>query len=229
MSETIAKTLRVLQRAASEHASVCVAYSDGKDSRVVMDLCLRSFKRVTAFYMYFVPGLECVDTALAAAEEKFSRVKSFEGPIRQYPHWVLRKALTAGAYCRALSDDGLPPWKLHDVYALAAKDSESTLIATGAKATDSTWRRRMMGTWGKNCLYPIGDWNKFQVLGYLRTRGIPLPPSSGKSATGIDLSVPSLLWLHDTYPEDFERLCGVFPFARAVPKRREFFGDEQAA
>jgi hypothetical protein len=26
-----------------------------------------------------------------------------------------------------------------------------------------------------------------------------------------------------------ERLCEVFPFARAVVKRREFFGDEQAA
>lgn len=229
MSEIIAKTLRVLQRAASEHDSVVVAYSDGKDSRAVMDLCLRSFKRVHAFYMYFIPGMECVEPALQAAEEKFSRSAAFEGPIRRYPHWLLRKCLADGVYCRALSDDGLPQWKLHDVYATAAKDAGATLVATGAKATDSTWRRRMMGTWGKNVLYPIGDWNKFQVLGYLRTRGIAIPASSGKSATGIDLSLPSLLWLHDTYPDDFERLCAVFPFARAVVKRREFFGDEQAA
>jgi phosphoadenosine phosphosulfate reductase len=231
MNETIAKTLRVLQRAASEHESVVVAYSDGKDARVTMDLCLRSFRRVSAFYMYFIPGLQCVEPLLKAAEERFSHSPAFEGPIRQYPHWVLRKALAGGAYCRAMGDDGLPPWKLDDVYALAAKDAGATLVATGAKATDSTWRRRMMGTWGKkaNILYPIGDWNKFQVLGYLKTRGIPIPVSSGKSATGIDLSTPSLLWLHDTYPEDFERLCEVFPFARAVVKRREFFGDEQAA
>ena len=228
MSEIIAKTLRVLGRAASEHESVCVAYSDGKDSRVVMDLCLRSFKRVTAFYMYMLPDLPCVNAALATAEERLSRSAVFEGPIRRYPHWVLRKCLAEGVYCRGMSDDGLPPWKLHDVYAAAAKDSNSTLIATGAKQTDSTWRRRMMGTWGSNCLYPIGDWNKFQVLGYLKTRGITVPTGSGKNASGIDLSVPSLLWLHDTYPEDFEKLCGVFPFARAVVKRREFFGEQAA-
>lgn len=228
MSEIIAKTLRVLERAASEHDSVCVAYSDGKDSRVVMDLCLRSFRRVTAFYMEFIPNLACVDSALVAAEQRFLRSPTFEGPIRRYPHWLLRKCLVNGVYCRGMSEDALPQWKLHDVYAVAAKDSNSTLVATGAKQTDSTWRRRMMGTWGSNCLYPIGDWNKFQVLGYLKTRDLGVPASSGKSATGIDLSTPSLLWLHDTYPEDFERLCGVFPFARAVVKRREFFGEQAA-
>lgn len=231
MSETVRKTLRVLERAASEHDAVVVAYSDGKDSRVVMDLCLRSFKRVHAFFMYMVPGLECMDKALKEAEQRLGRVSTFEGPIRQYPHWVLRKALANGVYSRPMSNDGLPEWKLDMIYKVAAKDAGVGLVATGAKATDSTWRRRMMGTWGNkaNLVYPIGDWNKFQVLGYLQARGIPMPPSSGKSATGIDLSEPSLLWLHDTFPDDFERLCRVFPFARAVPKRREFFGEQRSA
>jgi hypothetical protein len=71
---------------------------------------------------------------------------------------------------------------------------------------------------------PIAKWHKYDVLAYLKTQGIEPPPSSGKSATGVDLSVPSLLWLHDTFPEDFERLCRMFPYARAVVARRDFYG-----
>lgn len=38
-----------------------------------------------------------------------------------------------------------------------------------------------------------------------------------------------VLWLHDDYPDDFALLCAHFPYARAVVKRREFYGNETAA
>lgn len=231
MSEAVRATTRILDRAAAEHESVVVAYSDGKDSRVVMDLALRAgFRRVHAFFMEFVPGLRCVDDALGEVEQRLSRVPCFQGPILRYPHWLLRRCLADGIYTRA-SGERLPPWKLHDVYALARHDTGAKVVLTGAKGSDSAWRRRMMGNWGTSAevIYPIAKWNKIQVVGYLKTTGLGVPSSSGKSATGIDLSEPSLLWLHDTHPEDFERLCQVFPFARAVVKRREFFGERVAA
>ncbi len=217
--DALRRTLRQLARAAKEHEHVVVAYSGGKDSEATLDLCKRSFRKVSAFYMYLVPGLVCIEQALAAAEARH-RV-----PIAKYPHWIISRVARAGVYLPPLSK--LPPeWKLDDIYAMAMEDTGATVLATGARLGDSQWRRRQMATWGKKdaILYPISHWNKLQVLGYLRVRGIPIPPSSGKSATGIDLSEPSLLWLHDTYPNDFARLLRHYPLAEGVIKRREFFG-----
>jgi hypothetical protein len=73
---------------------------------------------------------------------------------------------------------------------------------------------------------PLSEWTKLDVLSYLKGRGLPIPDSSGRSATGIDLSTPALLWLHDNFPHDFAKLCEVFPFTEAVVWRREWYGIE---
>jgi hypothetical protein len=61
-------------------------------------------------------------------------------------------------------------------------------------------------------------------LSYLKINNIPLPDSSGKNATGVDLSTPSILWLHDKYPDDFKKLLQFFPYAGAAVQRREYYG-----
>lgn len=215
----VQETLGALERARSAHDAVVVAYSDGKDSRAVLDLCVRTFKRVEAFFMYLVPGLECVDQGLEWAR------RTYGIQIRQYPHWLLTKLLKQGTYCNATTKtDALPDWKLRDIYSLAAADAKCRIIATGAKRSDSRWRKwNLAQARYEDVLYPIVGWSKLDVLAYLKARKIPVPESSGRSATGIDLSTPSLLWLHDTFPEDFRRLCDVFPFAEAVIWRRHFY------
>ena len=219
LAESTLHTLDARRRAAD---SCLVAFSGGKDSLVVMDLCMRSFSRVEAFFMYLVPGLECVEAELELARARWGV------PIRQYPHWLLHRLVKNSVYCAShWSNDSLPEWKLADVYALALLDSGLPQLATGAKRVDSGWRRRFMSTQREDqVFYPIAQWHKYDVLAYLKARGIALPPSSGKSATGIDLSTPSLLWLHDTFPDDFRRVCEVFPFAEAVVWRRKFYGPE---
>jgi len=213
-------TLAELQGRRLKADDCLVAFSGGKDSLVVMDLCLRAFSRVEAFFMYLVPGLECVELELEAARRRWGI------EIKQYPHWLAHKLIKNSVYCASnWSNDSLPEWKLADIYALALLDSGVRQLATGAKTADSGWRRRFMSTQQEDTIfYPIAKWHKYDVLAYLKARGIPLPPSSGKSATGIDLSTPSLLWLHDTYPEDFARVCEVFPFAEAVVWKRTFYG-----
>lgn len=211
--------LRMLGESAAREPSVLVAYSDGKDSRVVLDLCMRTFTQVECFFMYLVPGLECIDSALFEAEKRFG-VK-----IRQYPHWVAAKAIRGGVFCNPRNRyDDLPQWKLHDVYALAMAEAGIRQIATGAKKADSAWRRRFMSVKNSELIQPIADWHKYDVLSYLKARGIPLPPSSGHSATGIDLSPKSLIWLAETYPEDFRRVCEFFPYAESVVWQRRFYG-----
>lgn len=185
-----------------------------------MDLCLRVFRNVHPMFMYFVPGLRCVEEEIAKAEARWG-IK-----VTAYPHWIISKILDGQFYTYpwdAVWD--VPKIKLNDIYRVHMNVTGVPQLATGAKRSDSLWRRRNMTTGTiDEVFYPIAGWNKFDVLSYLKMRDIPEPPSSGKSATGIDLSVPSVLWLHDTYPDDFGRLCEYFPLAETIVYRRQFYG-----
>ena len=196
------------------HDAVSVSYSAGKDSMAVLDLCVRAFKRVEAFYLYLVPGLECIDRDLAQAEARYGIT------VQQYPNPIMRDALHTGLYCpNHWTLDDLPAYKLRDVYNLVSIDMGTPLIANGAKRADSLQRRCYVGTL-KDVVHPIAGWTQLDVLAYLRMRGLPVPLTQ----SGIDLGVPSLLWLYDNYPGDFERVEAVFPYVGAVVKRREWFG-----
>ena len=54
-STVIENTFQSLQGYAEKYDAALVSYSDGKDSRAVMDMALRTFKRVEAFFMYLIP------------------------------------------------------------------------------------------------------------------------------------------------------------------------------
>lgn len=221
-------TLRELEMRREESPAVVVGFSGGKDSMVVLDLCARTFDRVEAFFMYLVPGLECIDVALAEMEARYAWCNKGEGiRIRQYPHWLVQRYLAEGLFCNprhTMDDIAGMEWSLRDVYDTVAKDFDIPVVATGAKLADSMWRRWQMASWCKDLLQPLREWGKLDVLAYLKARNLPIPESSGRAATGIDFSTPSLCWLHETYPEDFKRLCNVFPYAEAVIWRKKWYG-----
>lgn len=214
-------TLDVLNERAKVHDSCLVAYSGGKDSLAVMDLCCKTFKRVVGFYMFLVPGLACIEQQLDYARKRWGV------QINHYPHWLLFRCLKHGVYCdESYTKDDMPEFSLHDIYSLAKSEAGIPVLATGAKSADSLWRRRFFNAtkgWD-GMLYPIKDWNKFDVIAYLKANDIPIPDSSSGNATGVDLSTPSLLLLHDKHPEDFKKLLHWFPFAEAVVWRRTFYG-----
>lgn len=222
MANVVSDTLAVLSKAREERGrKVLVAYSGGKDSLAVMDLCVRSFDEVSAFFMYLVPGLEVIERQLEECKSRWGV------EVKQYPHPALAIALREGVYCPSwYTNDALPEWKIRDVYNLASAEAGCKLIATGAKSADGIARKRYFANtknWD-DMLYPIKGWNKLDVLGYLRARGIPLPPSNGAISTGIGMGTKALLWLYDTYPNDFAKLCETFPFAEAVVYRRNWYG-----
>jgi phosphoadenosine phosphosulfate reductase len=215
------ETLAILEQAAKKSPSIIVAFSGGKDSLVVLDMCVRTFERVECFFMYLVPGLRVIEEQLRYAEERW-KVK-----VHQYPHWVLGKLIKNGEFCPShYRHDDLPDYKLHDIYALVMADLGIPLIATGAKRADSLWRRRMLKSWGDraDCIYPCIGWSTFDVLSYLKAQKIPVPEGSGCNASGIDLTTPELLYLYDHAPDDFAKLAQVFPYAPAVLWRREWYG-----
>ncbi|HEY1188599.1 MAG TPA: phosphoadenosine phosphosulfate reductase family protein [Gemmata sp.] len=219
-SDTIAK----LREAAAEDSSCVVGFSGGKDSLVCLDLAVRSFKRVSAYHMYMIPGLVCVEAALAAARARW------DVEIVQFPHWELRRSLENGVYCVSpLTRDLTQQWTMGDIYQLARAQTRSRWVLHGAKNSDSVWRRRTLAAMKQpDVIHPLKHWGKRDVLAYLKARDIPVPDAAKGNATGIDLKSSSLLWLHDKHPADFDKLCELFPFARAVVYRRKFYGESDA-
>lgn len=215
----MAQTLADLREARTKSEAVIVSFSGGKDSLAVLDMCKRTFDHVECFFMYLIPGLRCVEDQLERASRRWG-VK-----IRQYPHWLTFDLLRDGIYCfNHFTFDGFPRVKLRDIQLLAMKESGIPLLAMGAKQSDSQWRRRNLSqTKHHGILYPIVSWSKADVLGYCKANRIPIPTTSEGNATGVDLSTPSVLWLHDNYPDDYRRLVEVFPLAEAIVWRRKFY------
>jgi hypothetical protein len=114
---------------------------------------------------------------------------------------------------------------LQSVYTAARKRSGIQLIATGAKDSDSAHRRRLL-RWNKDdaLTFPVQTWHKHDVLAYLKAHNIPMPVGSGRQTSGIDLSTPEVLWLHDEYPDDYQKLVKYFPFVEAIVYRRQWYG-----
>jgi hypothetical protein len=134
-------------------------------------------------------------------------------------------AIRYGVYCDVRQTES-EEWRINDVYAIAMKDAGVPFVFTGAKSADSGWRKRFMSThYVDSVKTPIKNWMKYDVLSYLKARKIPIPGvSSGHNANGVDLSVQSILMLHDNYPEDYKKLIKYFPYAEAVVWRRKFYG-----
>jgi phosphoadenosine phosphosulfate reductase len=234
----------MLQEARARTPSCLVFYSGGKDSLAMMDILVRVFDRVDGVFMYFVPGLECIEEKLEYARQRWGVT------IHQYPHWCLSRILLAGVYRLVgmrqvfggvfneylpdgssgklrVNSEGIPELSLNDIYEMVKLDTGIGLIATGAKRADSLWRRKMLGNWGNrpDIIYPLKNWNKPDVYAYLMARQIPIPDGTQGSSTGIDLTQKSLLWLHDEHPRDFDKICEIFPLAEAVVWHRKFYGD----
>jgi hypothetical protein len=215
-------TIRTLEEASRKSPQILVAYSGGKDSLAVMELCAKTFETVIAFHMYFVPGLKVVEEPLQYARERWGV------EVMYYPHWAFFKSFKSGLYCDpGRYFDDIPDYNLAQIHAQAAVDTGIQLIAHGGKKADGLWRKwALLHHQNKpyEVIYPVVEWTKYDVFAYLKAQGIPIPDSAGKRANGIGLDTPTLLWLHDEHPEDFATLETYFPYIRAVVYRREWYG-----
>lgn len=219
MAGRIDEALARLKKARQRSPSVVVSYSGGKDSLVVTDMCIRSFDKVEAFIMEFVPGMEIVD------EQCLMLQKLWGIECLRYPHWSALNARKWGVHCNLLPDSlDIKDFTLADILHAVRSDTGIQMIANGYKISDGRHRKKIMRVASADTVSPLAGFQKVDVLAYMASRKIPVPKSSGGIMTGIDLSVNSLLWLHDDHPRDFRRICEVFPYAESVVWRRKFYG-----
>ncbi len=216
--ERISDTIAALELAKQRSDAALVSFSGGKDSLVVLDMACRTFSRVEAFFMYLVPGVRVVEDVIDESAARFGVT------VHRIPHWIAFQALRTGHYCDPF--EGMPDVALRDIYQRMIEATGVPQVLTGARGTEGVWRRREMkktGSWSE-VIYPIAGWSRMDVLSYLASRDIPLPPARGDEANGIGLSGPNVLWLYDNFREDYERVRAVFPYVEAIIRRRDWFG-----
>lgn len=204
--------------------SVIVAFSGGKESIVTLDLCCKYFKNVTAFFMYIVPGLSFQERTLSWYENKYDL------EIIRLPHMDAAAFFRYG--CFRKEDYTFPIVSINDIYHYVRLETDMWWIAAGERINDSIVRRAMMKKSGsidvqRGRFYPISAWNKKEVLDYIKYHKLYLGQDSRKMGFSFkSLEGRELYMVRENFPDDYEKILHLYPFAEASVKRYELYGDK---
>ncbi|HUT88756.1 MAG TPA: phosphoadenosine phosphosulfate reductase family protein [Thermoguttaceae bacterium] len=214
MNDYEASALNLLRIVRQNATAIGVAVSFGKDSLATLDLCCRVFRRVEGYYLFRVRGLSIVDEWAAEVRRRHG-VK-----VRMYPHFDLsrcyRNAVMQPHY-RGLVN--CPKVSMTDIELRFRDDAKVDWIAYGWRRNDSFSRalilkhNRGLDPKAKR-VFPLRCWRRQNVLDYLSSRGIPLPPGLGrKDQGGLDFAPGALEWLKKERPADYAKWLKDFPFS----------------
>ncbi len=220
-------TYDIIKKASKLTDSVIIGFSGGKDSVVCLDLCIKHFKNVEAYFLYIVKDLGFQERYLGYIE------KRYKISFHRLPHWVLSIYLSGSTYrphtqtsekCKAI--------KINDIEDEMRQRTGFEWVITGQKCCDSIDRNAMIKRCGgidekTNRIYPLAFWNNAGVFNYLKINRIPLPPDynlfkASKNASFGGLAGQDLKAVKEKYPEDYKKILDVFPFAEAAVKKYEF-------
>lgn len=220
--------LGVLRTASVMTDRVLVAFSGGKDSVVTLDLCARFFPTVQAFFMYYVPDLSFQERELRWAEQKYGI------EIIRIPHFGVSRLMRTGAY-NAAGDDDTPALTIADVYAHLRTETGIHWIAAGERIADSIVRRAMIVKDGtingkRGRIFPIAHWRKADVLAHIKRNNLRVSEESRVLGYSFrDLRPETLALVKQHYPQDYEKVIALYPFAEAGVKWWEMYGADKAA
>lgn len=202
--------------------SVLVGFSGGKESIVVLDLCMRYFKNVKVFFEYMVPDLTFEERTLRWYENHYNI------EIIRFPCEDLSEYFYYGVF-RA-SDPTFPHVSETDVFNYLRLQNDIWWVATGERINDSIMRRARIkksssidANFGR--MYPVANWTEKEIRDYIKHKKLYLSPEQktrGHSVTCFGAN--DLTYIKEHYPEDFEKIVYLYPFAGAIVKRNEMKG-----
>lgn len=198
---------------------VIVAFSGGKESIVVMDMCFRYFKKVRAFFMYICPGLSFQEKTLEWYERKY------QTEIIRIPHMDVSEFFHWGSF--RIPDPTFPVVSINDIYKYVRLETDIWWIAAGERIDDSIIRRAMIKKSGsidaqRGRFYPVSMWKKKEVIQYIKFHNLYLGADSKKLGFSFkSLWGKELLMLKEHFPDDYQKILHLYPFAGAGVKREE--------
>lgn len=188
-----------------------------------LDLCRQTFAKVSAYFMYLVPGLSFQERTLRYAERRWGvNILRIPGP-------ALSLAFGAGDYAFPNEERlATPALSIADIEAHVREALGVEWIATGERKQDSLPRRGMLSACKgideeRQHIYPLADWTNRDVCAYLKMRQIPMPPDYRLWGYSFGwFREEALVKIKQVFPDDYARILEVFPLAESVVKRAEF-------
>lgn len=203
---------------------VIVAFSGGKESVVVLDMCFRFFKKVHPFFMYICPDLSFQERTLEWYEKKY------QTEIIRLPHMDVSEFYHYGSF--RIADPTFPIVSINDIYQYVRLQTDTWWIAAGERIDDSIVRRAMMKKSGsidvqRGRFYPVSAWKKKEIIEYIKFHNLYLGQDSRKLGFSFkSLWGKELAMLKHYFPQDYEKVLRLYPFAAAGVKRYEDYGKE---
>jgi len=212
-----------LDRYAALSSTALVAFSGGKDSRVILDLCCRAFSRVVCYTMRFIREMQEPQSRIDWAREKYGV------EVIEVIHPDFFNCKRQGIFCKPMPD--LPEFNVYHIDHLLMQEVGVTFVVKGIKKSDGLWRQRQLRANKKkegHCVYPLADWMKYDVLAYLKSKDIPIPEGGKVSNMTSPLTISGAIELHDSHPEDYRIVKKYFPYVDAVIKRHNWYGQKES-
>jgi len=219
--------LHPVQAAAALTDSVIVGFSGGKDSVVTLDLCVRHFRRVGVYFLYYVPGLSFQERILRWAEQRYAL------DIYRLPHFELAQFLQLGTWRPV--DLAVPTIGVGEMYAHLRAHFGIHWIAGGERIADSIWRRAMIKQSGavdrkRGRVYPVAHFTKAHILSYIKAHHLQVSEESRVLGFSFrSLQSDDLIKIRQHYPMDFVRIKAMFPLVEAGIKHIEWYESPQQA
>nr|WP_320058796.1 phosphoadenosine phosphosulfate reductase family protein [uncultured Bacteroides sp.] len=227
----ISHTREIISSVRKETDRAVLFYSvNGKDSIVLLDMLSREFKEVICYFMYFVKGLDHIESRIESNLKKYPNVT-----IKQIPHFLLSNVRRSGVFCEP--DPNTKIVKMKEIETMIREETGEKYIFSGMKGVDGFMKRMRLKMFGDNFttetgnVYPLALWTNAEVLKYIQVNGLPKPvdysipehvtyDKSGrvrsKVSNGITFDLDVFLFLRKYYPNDLKKILKEFPLSEQI-------------